>query len=130
MPNRTILVVEDHQVVRRSLCDWIGVSFQDYRVVEAASAEQALEIARVTPPALVLMDIGLPQMNGINATREIKRTAAHIPVIVVSIHESPAYQADALAAGANAYLPKRKLHSDLFQVMAQLLNAAPDLSAA
>jgi len=130
LPNRTILVVEDHQVVRRSLCDWIGVSFQDYRVVEAASAEQALEIARVTPPALVLMDIGLPQMNGIDATREIKRTAAHIPVIVVSIHESPAYQADALAAGANAYLPKRKLHSDLFQVMAQLLNAAPDLSAA
>ena len=128
----SILIVEDHDIVRRSLRDWLSVSFRDYRVIEAKTAEEGIALTRTAAPALVLMDIGLPQMNGIDATREIKRAAPAIPVVVLSIHESPQYQTDALSAGANAYVCKRKLYDELFSVLARLLNddSSKTLSAA
>ncbi len=120
--NQTILIVEDHEVVRRSLRDWLNMMFHEYRVLEAASGEEALGIVTATPPRLILMDVGLPAMTGIEATRHIRKTAPQLPIVILSIHESPEHAQAALAAGANAYVFKRKLHSDLYAVLARLLN--------
>lgn len=117
----TILVVEDHDGVRRSLRDWLEVAFPGCRVVEAASGEEAIAIAQARSPRLVVMDIVLPQMNGIEATRHIKAAVPTAQVVILTIHEDGAYRADAAAAGASAYVPKRTMQSELLPTLAALL---------
>jgi len=119
----TILIVEDHDIMRRSLRDWLEVAFPQCHVVEAASGEEAVAIARAKSPQLVLMDIGLPQMNGIEATRQIKAAMPAVQVVMLTIYEDDAYRADAAAAGASAYVPKRMMHTELLPTLAALLTA-------
>ena len=119
----TILVVEDHDAVRRSLRDWLEVAFPGCRVVEAASGEEAIAIAQARSPRLVVMDIGLPGMNGIEATRRIKAVVPAAQVVILTIHEGEAYRADAAAAGASAYVPKRTMQTELLPTLAALLAA-------
>ena len=68
----TILIVEDHDDVRRALRDWLELEFPRCRVIEAASGEEAVALIRIESPCLVVMDIRLPGMNGIETTRQIK----------------------------------------------------------
>ncbi len=65
----TILIVEDHDAVRRSLRDWLEVEFPQCRVIEAASGEESIALIQTESPRLVIMDISLPGMSGIEATR-------------------------------------------------------------
>ena len=83
-----------------------------------------LTLAQVQPPDIVLMDIGLPGINGIEATRRIMALAPQAKVTMLSIHEDPEYQADAAAAGASAYVPKRTMHRDLIPAVERLLSHA------
>jgi DNA-binding NarL/FixJ family response regulator len=118
----TILIVEDHEAVRSSLRDWLKGVFPQCDVVEAASGEEAIAIARVRLPRVVVMDIGLPRMNGIEATRQIKATVPAVQVVVLTIHEEEAYRADAVTAGAAAYVPKRVMQTELVPTLATLLS--------
>ncbi len=70
----TILIVEDHEAVRKALRDWLEEVFPQYGVIDAASGEEAMALLRVESPRLVGMDLGLPGMTGIEATRQIKVT--------------------------------------------------------
>ena len=103
----TILIVEDHDAVRKSLRDWLGVEFPQCRAIEAASGEEAIALIRTESPRLVVMDISLPGMSGIEATRQIKAALPSAQVVMLTIHENDTYRADATAAGASAYVPKR-----------------------
>jgi len=117
----TILIVEDHDAVRRSLRGWLEVEFPQCRVIEAASGEQAIALIRSESPRLVLMDISLPGMSGIEATRQIKATLPSAQVVMLTIHEGDTYRADATAAGASAYVPKRTMQTELIPTLAALL---------
>jgi DNA-binding NarL/FixJ family response regulator len=119
---RKVLIVEDNDVVRGSLCDWLSATFPDYCFQTAKSGEEAVNKVLAGPPAMVLMDIGLPRMNGIQATRMIKAASPETEVVMLTIHEDTKYQADASEAGANAYVTKRKMHSELIPVMRRLLS--------
>jgi len=121
----TIMIVEDHEAVRTSLRDWLSAIFPDCVFVEAKSGEEAVDLALARPPDVVLMDIGLPGMNGIRATRHIKAAAPQAQVVMLTIHEAPEYQADAAAAGASAYIVKRRMHTELIPVLARLLSQTP-----
>ena len=66
-----ILIVEDHDDVRRTMRDWL-LEFPQCRIIEAASGEEAIALAHVESPRLMIMDIRLPGMNGIETTRQIK----------------------------------------------------------
>jgi DNA-binding NarL/FixJ family response regulator len=81
-----------------------------------------VDLVRSQAPDIVLMDIGLPGMNGIEATRRIKAIAPQVRVVILSILEDPEYQADAAAAGASAYVPKRKMHTELIPILTGLLS--------
>ena len=116
-----ILIVEDHDAVRRSLRDWLEVVFPQYRVVEAASGEEAIVVAQADAPRLVIMDINLAEMNGIVATQRIKAIVPAAPVVMLTIHEDQAYRADAAAAGASAYVLKRQMHTQLLPTLQALL---------
>jgi DNA-binding NarL/FixJ family response regulator len=117
----TILIVEDHDAVRKSLRDWLEVEFPQCRVIEAASGEEAIALIRVESPRLVVMDISLPGMSGIEATRQIKAALPSAQIVMLTIHEGDAYRADATAAGASAYVPKRVMQSELLPTLAALL---------
>lgn len=117
----TILIVEDHDAVRRSLRDWLEVEFPQCRVIEATSGEQAITLIQIESPRLVLMDISLPGMSGIEATRQIKAALPSAQIVMLTIHEGDTYRADATAAGASAYVPKRTMQTELIPTLAALL---------
>ena len=117
----TILIVEDHDVVRRSLRDWLQVEFPQCRVIEAATGEEAIALTRVESPRLVVMDISLPGMSGIEATRRIKAALPSTQVVMLTIHEDDTHRADATTAGASAYVTKRAMQTQLMPTLAALL---------
>jgi DNA-binding NarL/FixJ family response regulator len=116
-----LLIVEDHDMVRASLLDWLRVTFPAFDCREAQNGEDAVAMALAHPPAIILMDIGLPGMNGIEAARRIKTASPQTHVIMLSIHEDAHYRADAAAAGASAYVPKGRMHTDLIPIVKKLL---------
>ena len=112
MPTR-LLVVDDHAVVRSGLKMLLS-SESDVEIVgEAGTAAQAMEAASMLKPDVILMDIGLPDLSGIDATREIKRRFPEISIVALTIHEDEEYFFKMLEAGASGYVPKRAAPEEL-----------------
>jgi two-component system, cell cycle response regulator DivK len=106
MRKKLFLVVEDFEDSRfmmRKLLEMSG-----YRVLEASDGEQAVEVALRSRPALILMDLSLPKLDGLAATRQIRQHKGFrkIPIVAVSAHDSPESREEALAAGCNEYVAK------------------------
>ncbi|PIZ25662.1 MAG: DNA-binding response regulator [Chloroflexi bacterium CG_4_10_14_0_8_um_filter_57_5] len=108
-----LLLVDDHQVVRSGLRMLLGGESDVEIVGEAGTAKEALEAAPKLRPNIVLMDIGLPDMSGIEATSEIKRLYPEIAVVALTIHEDEEYFFKMLEVGANGYVPKRAAPEEL-----------------
>jgi DNA-binding NarL/FixJ family response regulator len=119
--NPIILIVEDHAPLRASLRDWLAATFDPCLIASAGDGLEAVELARTHRPHLVLMDLDLPRLNGLEATRRIKAALPATQVVMLTIYEDQAHRADAAAAGASAYVPKRNLHSDLVGVISTLI---------
>jgi DNA-binding NarL/FixJ family response regulator len=113
----SLLVVEDHDRVRTSLMAWLAEAVPGARVRGVGSGEAALEALAADPAELVLMDVGLPGISGIDATREIRARWPDTQVLVLTIHEPPEYRERALAAGAAGFVPKRTMGSDLLPLV-------------
>jgi DNA-binding NarL/FixJ family response regulator len=122
MRKPVILIVEDHDELRHSLQDWLRSFFQDCIVLEAGSANEAVEKANTESPDIVLMDVMLPGMNGIEAASRIKNLVRGVQILMLSMYEDSAYQSDAVAAGAVAYIPKRRMGADLIPAITRLLS--------
>ena len=120
-----ILIVEDHEGVRRSLREWLTLSLPRYTLLEADNAEKALVLAQANSPRLVIMDIGLPGINGIEAARSIKAMAPAAHVVMLTIYDDEPHRAEAAEAGACAYLPKRKVQTELLPTLKRLLLSGP-----
>ena len=116
-----ILIVEDHQGVRHSLREWLELSFPRYELLEATSGEEGVTLAQAMSPCLVIMDIGLPGMNGIEAAQSIKAAVPTTRVVMLTMFDDEAHRADAIAAGVSAYVPKRKVQAELLPVLTRLL---------
>ena len=124
--SNNILIVEDHEGVRHSLREWLELSFPHYQLLEAASGEEAVSVAQASCPCLVIMDIGLPGINGIEATQGIKAALPDTQVVMLTIYDDEAHRADAAAAGASAYVRKRKVQTELLPVVTRLLSGDTD----
>ena len=122
----SILIVEDHQKVRRALRKLLEVKFSHYQVIEACSGEEALTLASAAAPQLIIMDITLPGMSGIEATRRLRATSASPPVVMFTVHEDDIYREEAKVAGAIAYVPKHALQSKLLPQLSTLLTTDGD----
>ena len=116
-----ILIVEDHQGVRHSLREWLELSFPRYQLLEATSGEEGVTLAQAMSPCLVIMDIGLPGMSGIEAAQSIKAAVPATRVVMLTMFDDEAHRADAVAAGVSAYVPKRKVQTELLPVLTGLL---------
>lgn len=117
----TVLVVEDfedNRFMMRRLLEMSG-----YRVVEAVNGEQAVEVAATERPDLILMDLSLPKLDGLAATRRIRQSngLADVPIVAVSAHDTSDFHADALAAGCNEYVTKPIDFDQLESLLKKLL---------
>lgn len=105
-PRIQLVVAEDSQGTRHNLINLLGFE-PDIEVVGATGrAAHALEMIVRLHPSIVLMDINLPDMDGLEATRRIRAAYPHITVIVMSVHDEHSYYTRAREAGAAAYLVK------------------------
>jgi len=101
-----VLIVDDHAAVRRSLAQAMQNEPGIEVIGEASDGAQAIQLARQFAPDVVLMDVVMPQVDGIEATRQIVRHCPATRVIGLSVHDSMVYVARMLDAGACAYLLK------------------------
>jgi DNA-binding NarL/FixJ family response regulator len=117
----SILIVEDNRHMRRVLAEIVRPVFAPHLVVEAADASSARTLWHETRPELVLMDVALPDGNGIALTAEIKALFPGTNVVIVSNHRTRACQDAARAAGASAYVFKDDVYEKLLPALALVL---------
>ena len=116
-----ILIVEDNLHMRRMLIEMVRAAFEDSLVLEAADANSAFTLCRDVRPELVLMDVGLPDANGIDLTATIKSLLPESKVVIVTNHRGRVYQDAARTAGAAAYILKDEVHEKLIPTLALTL---------
>ena len=117
----TVLLVEDtedNRFMMRRLLEMAG-----YRVIEAMNGEEAVKLAKTGSPQLILMDLSLPVIDGLAATRLIRKLPKFesIPIIAVSAHDTSDFQSEAIEAGCNSYVTKPIDFNELEELIAQLL---------
>ena len=120
-PKLTVLVVEDfadNRFMMRKLLEMSG-----YQVVEAVDGKEAVEVAERARPDLILMDLSLPRLDGLDATRRIRELdgLGRVPIVAVSAHDTNDFHADALAAGCNEYVTKPIDFDELDALLKKLL---------
>ena len=112
-----LLLVDDHEIVRAGLRMLFSAEPDVQIVGEAASGREAIEQVAKLAPDVVLMDVAMPDMNGIEATRRIKEAFPQVVVLALTMHEDEEYFFEMLSAGASGYVPKRAAPDDLLSAI-------------
>ena len=112
-----ILVVDDHQVVRRGVRALLEAESRLQVCGEAVDGRDAIAKARELAPDAIVMDISMPNMNGLEATREINRLFPQIRIVILSQHDAPEMMRQALNAGAHGYVVKSAICTNLIAVL-------------
>lgn len=124
MTKSNILIVEDHELTRFGLkTTFDGVEFID-TVFEAEYAEKAIEIFNNNKIDLIIMDLGLPNINGIEATKKIRLKNKEVKIIILTSHNDENEVLESLKAGANAYCSKEINPTRLVEVVHSVLDGA------
>ena len=118
LPGKRILIVDDHKMMRDALRSLLEERLGYECVAEANDGYEAVKKVKEFRPDIVIMDITLPNINGIEATRLIKSEQSDIKVVVLSMHATPNYVQQALEAGASGYLHKGSRLEDLSAALA------------
>ena len=116
-----IILADDHSLYRAGLRQLLSAQPGIEVVAEAADGQGALELCRRWHPNLILMDVMMPTMNGIEATRAIKRELPTTIVLMLSAFENPEYMLEALRAGASGYVLKYSSPQQITQAIRQVL---------
>jgi DNA-binding NarL/FixJ family response regulator len=112
-----ILLADDHTIIRSGLRLLLEQQ-PDFKVVaEAADGREAVDLASRHHPEIAVLDIGMPQLNGIEATQQIVSREARTRVVILSMHSDEGYVLRALKAGANAYILKNSAEADLIRAV-------------
>ena len=117
-----LLLVDDDAGFRSTLRGFLAQRSEALIVGEAADGEEALRLVTQLRPEIVLMDLVMPRMNGLEATRRLKTQWPDLAAIILTVHDEEVYRSTALAAGAEAFLEKKMLGVDLWPTLARILN--------
>jgi CheY-like chemotaxis protein len=120
----TVLLVEDTEDNRQMMKRLLEMS--GYHVVEAVNGREAVDLAGSVKPQIILMDLSLPFIDGLAATRQIRNLPglSKVPIIAVSAHDTADFHSEALAAGCNAYVTKPINYPELEDAVNRLLAKA------
>jgi DNA-binding NarL/FixJ family response regulator len=108
-----ILVADDHAIVREGLKTLIGAQTDMRVVAEAADGRGAVDLASMVQPDVAVIDIGLPDLNGVAVVQQLRRSMPQIRTIALTVHEEACYLRQILDAGASGYVLKRVAASEL-----------------
>ena len=116
-----ILIADDHEVVRKGICS-ILAERKDLEICgEAADGREAMEQASQTRPDVIILDISMPRLDGFAAAREIRKFLPHVPIVFLSTHTGSGAIDQAKLAGAQGYVKKMQVGSDLLQAVDAVL---------
>ena len=113
----TVMIVDDHEMVRRGACDYLQTQADISIVAQASSGEEAIRIAQEFIPDVVLMDLVMPGMDGVEATRKIKNISPRTQIVILTSFHQDEYIFPALQAGAISYLLKDIKATDLLDAI-------------
>ncbi len=122
MEKITILIADDHTLVRET---WSFILNNDPRfqvVAECGSGEEAVELARNLRPNIVIMDINLPGINGIEATQQIRKFSPASKILGVSLHTQPTYARKMMQKGASGYVTKNSSREEMYKAIIEIHN--------
>ena len=114
-----LLLVDDHEVVRRGVRSLLLERSGCEICGEAIDGQDAVEKARELKPDLIVMDVSMPRLNGLEATRRIHSFLPMCEVLILSQHESPEMARQALKAGARGYVVKSSISKDLISALSK-----------
>ena len=115
--SQTLLIVDDDPRIRGFIMDLVRGESGIRVLGEAGNGEDAVRLARELRPAVVLMDLAMPRMGGLEALRRTKREVPATKVIVVTVHGEDAYRRAAFACGADAFIVKKRLRGELLSTL-------------
>lgn len=126
-----ILLVEDHQIMREALRSLLNTCEEFTVVGEASTGYEAIRLATELNPQIIVMDINMPDLNGIDATRQLTARLPRIKIIGLSVHEKGRMIAEMLKAGAHGYIPKTSAAGELIKaihtVISDKMYVSPDV---
>ena len=129
MKKITVLLAEDHMIVREGLRKMLELE-ADFEVVgEAQDGRQAVVLVKKLFPAVVLMDIAMPRLNGLEATRQVRKVFPATKVIILSAHSDDAYVQTAIESGAVGFLLKQTSAQDVCRAIREVQNGKTFFSA-
>jgi len=120
MEKITLLIADDHTLIRET---WSLILKSDDRfnvIAETGTGEEAIELARELRPNVVLMDINLPGMNGIEATQQIRKFSPGSKVLAISLHTQPSYARQMIKNGAMGYVTKNSSRAEMFKAILEV----------
>jgi len=127
--NCNVLIVEDHHLLRSGLRSMLSAQMGYHIAGEAKDGREACLLALSLHPDLILMDLSLPGMNGIEAIAAIKRRAPGIRIIALSVHQNDEYVREALRAGVDGYVLKDASFDELIEAMRAVMLGQKHLSS-
>jgi DNA-binding NarL/FixJ family response regulator len=124
-----ILIADDHELLRRGLCAVLAER-PDWKVLgEATNGREAVRMAASLKPAVVVLDVTMPELNGLEAARQILASAPQTRVLILSVHESEQIVREVLEAGAQGYLLKSDAGRELIKAIDALLGNKPHFTS-
>ncbi len=112
-----VLVADDHPTFRQGLCHFLDTQDDIEVVAQASDGEEAVRLARELVPDVAIIDVTMPKLNGIEATREIKETCPSISILMVSAYDYESYLVGSLKSGASGYMLKNAPVSELISAL-------------
>ena len=122
MHMRKILIVDDDMRLRQFVRELFSPE-EDLQIIgEAVDGQEAIHKAQELQPDLVLMDITMPRMNGLDVTRQLKKILPELVIIILTIHDMDEYRKAAIASGASAYVLKKAMMAELLPAVRMALS--------
>lgn len=123
------LIADDHAIVRRGLMEVLKEKFPGIIFVEAATAQQALSLAKQKPWDIAILDISMPGNSGLDILSDLKRARPKLPVLFLSVHPEEQFARRALKSGAAGYLNKASISDELVKAVRKVLSGGRYISA-
>lgn len=118
---RRVLLVDDHPVIRQGIRRILTNAFTDLDVAEAETGEQAVALCETGVWDLVVLDLSLPGLSGLEVIRDVRQVQPQAPIIVVSVHPHHQFERRALSVGAAAYLEKSAAPEEMVKAVTEVL---------
>jgi len=128
MKKTSIVIAEDHTILREGLQALLSGKKEFNVVGEAKDGREAIHSVEENKPDIILLDLSMPRMNGLEAIQEIKKRSVNTKILVLTVHKTEEYVLASLEAGADGYILKEATHSELLIAIDNVLSGKPYLS--